>query len=449
MLDSVKPEVNRARSRRRSFQSGWFVSASQRVKQSGKVEGDQTPPAPPSPPSPRRRTRILRAAGLIAFGLFLGLVLAEAVVRLFYPLPRGAFVHNPVIEKQSQGIDLFEPDGELGHRLSGGRLVGVYAPRLVTLDEIAAEAKASGKPVLLNIGDSSTSGWASDVVALNPERAARGEPLRMPFHAYKTYSDLLAEAGGYYVINAGTPGYTSLQGALYLKRLLGELDSRGVKVSAVTVYFGNNDSAWNGNIEDKYLMPGSWFRLQIGRVIKQAMARKLVVTRVSPRDYADALADIVRTCQNRGIRVVFVEPVTPRDWPPGLRARVGNPEAQRRLEEEVLAYLADTKGTKVGELLEEARRVYGLGIIAKVDGNLAEAARWFDAARADDFLVPRIKPEFVTALNDVADRYHVPVVRVGESIPILDEAYFRDYCHPVEPANRLLADRIAALAGGQ
>ena len=99
---------------------------------------------------------------------------------------------------------------------SEGKLIGKNS--FVPLQEIVKAAKSHGGKIVLNLGDSSTSGWNSDMVA-----AGGGTP----FFTYKTYSDILSEKG-LFVINAGVPGYTSLQGKFYLKRLLSTFEKEGI-----------------------------------------------------------------------------------------------------------------------------------------------------------------------------------------------------------------------------
>lgn len=382
---------------------------------------------------------------LMVCGTVFAIGVCEILVRFLLPSPHDSFAHNPVIKQQSNSVDLFEADNELGHRLTGGGLIGVYAEGLVSFDAIASDPRRKGRTVVLNLGDSSTSGWASDVAAGNTQRMKRGERLLSPFQNYKTYADVLAEDSRLYVINAGIPGFTSLQGVQYLKRLLTKFDQLGVSIDAVTVYFGNNDSAWNGNIEDKYLLPNGGFQLQLLRVFDQATASRRVIPRVAPSDYVKSLREIVLTCRKMSLKVILVEPVVPYVWQPGLRARIDDDQVQRQLEDEVLKHLADWKGTKVGDLLAHARDMYQQGLAALANGDPQESRRLFETAREEDYLVPRIKEKHALALRAFAAQENVPLISVQDQIPADDRTYFRDYCHPVEPANRLIAEALLPL----
>ena len=371
---------------------------------------------------------------LIVLGLFLGVALAEGVCRMLLPAPAGPFAHNPVIREQASGVDLFELDEALGHRLRDAAFIGVYKKGLVTAEEIAQDPRRDGKLLVLNLGDSSTSGWNSDVVVENGRRHARKQKPHSPFQTYLTYSDILAQDPRLYVVNAGVPGFTSLQGTKYLRILLERFRNLGVRVGVVTIYFGNNDSAWNGNIQDKYVLPDTGFQLQLLRLIDQATNSFQVIPRVPSADYAEQVREMLRECREAGLDVVVVEPVIPKYWTPGLRARGLKPDT------------VDQDGiledSKVRELLHEARVLFEKGRRALERGAWNKAAAAFREAQEKDFLVPRIKDTHAAALRRVAQEERTSLVSVGNRIPIDDRTYFVDYCHPIEPANRLIAQGI-------
>ena len=187
----------------------------------------------------------------------------EAALRVIPDKSFHPFADNPITAAQAND-QIFAVDKYLGFKLNpyfrqldGDDVdnnktyyIGVDNKKLQTLDEII-DALDSHRKIVLNVGDSSTTGWDSDIITLNKlylNNAPNGIGFRpmSPFFRYKTYSDLLAE-NGLSVINAGVPGYTSLIGKTQLRTLLSELQSRNVRVDYVTIYFGNNDSASNGN----------------------------------------------------------------------------------------------------------------------------------------------------------------------------------------------------------
>src|SRR5260221_11300094 len=155
----------------------------------------------------RRARGLSRKIALAAASTAFALILCEVTARAVFERGEGPFSHNPIIQKQAEQVDLFEPDPILGHRLRGGGFVGVYQPGLVSLEQIVSDERRVGKVFVLNLGDSSTSGWDSNVVVGNAHRHQRGERLKSPFQDYQTYSDLLANDPSLYVVNAGVPGF--------------------------------------------------------------------------------------------------------------------------------------------------------------------------------------------------------------------------------------------------
>ena len=383
--------------------------------------------------SPSKHRKLGRALLSVA-GVLIGLILAEASARVLSPRWRGSFAFNQIMAKQRDRVDLFQEDEDTGQCLTHGGFVNVYETGFVTIPEIAADARRNGRLVVLNLGDSSTSGWDSRVIAGNAARRARGEPLESPFQRYRTYSDLLAQDSRLYVINAGVPGFSSAQGDRYASRLLRQFRELGIHIDAVTLYFGNNDSVWDGNLQDRYLLPGQWRHIHLLRLFDQASWRQRVVPRVTPIEFGHNLRAIIGTCREEGSHVILLDPLVPRLWPPGLR--------MQGLEQEVTNFLLEHNGSRISAELAQANSFYLEGLRALDDGDLARARQRLEQASQSDFLVPRIKESYRQVLQQVAKEQHVPLVSVGASIPTDDKQYFCDYCHPIDPANRLIADAI-------
>jgi lysophospholipase L1-like esterase len=393
---------------------------------------DPSKPAELSKKSGTHRRGIWKKLLLLAFGVAIGLILSELVCRM--TAPSGPFQHNPIVKKQADRVDLFEYDKELGHRLRGGGFVGVYEPRIVSLTELVQDSRREGRFTVLNLGDSSTSGWDSNIVTENAERVKAGLPLKSPFHRYKTYSDVMAEDEKLYVINAGVPGYSSLQGCVYLEKLLSQFASVGIKIDLVTVYFGNNDSIWNGNIEDKYVVSGGGYQLHLFRLFQQIKSGSHVQPRVVEKDYYNNLLELSAVCRRRDLEVVFIEPLVPRLWPPGVRASGRHEDAE--------IHASDLAGTKVGELLLASQQLYAQGVSEFENSNVLPALDLLTEAREIDYVVPRIKEGHVKELKAVASESGRRLVSVSDRVPLDDREFFIDYCHPIEPGNRLLVDGL-------
>lgn len=166
-----------------------------------------------------------------------------------------------------------------------------------------AELEDDGAVRILAIGDSCTWGWQVEQDEAYPQVLQR----------------LLNEAGGarrYRVINAGTPGYTSYQGLLFLR-------DRGLplKPDVVVIGYGFNDSLPNGDVEkdlanqqrmfplikaDDYLLKQStlwgWLRTRI----RGEGPRPKLPLRVPPEKFKENLASIVALARAHGAKPIVV-----------------------------------------------------------------------------------------------------------------------------------------------
>lgn len=308
-----------------------------------------------------------------------------------------AFNHNPFMV--GYGADVFVADSELGHRFPGQNLVG--RRRFISLAAVLRQVKTADT-VVLCLGDSSTSGWNGDRV--DPAGRVTGSP----FFSYLTYCDLLAQHTDCVVINAGIPGYSSLQGLLYGRRLLGECRKRGVAVNVITTYFGNNDSTFGP--EDKVRLQG-------------AAATPGQLQRATADDLARNIAEICNLAQANGAQAAVVVPLVNLQWPPGLRSRLYPGERDRAF-----------------DALTEPRVRTGM-YEAQLAWNRGEPERAIEL----DLVLPRIKRGHADAMRAVAHERGVALVDVD--VEPDGHGWFADYCHPLEPANLLLARRIAEATG--
>ena len=252
---------------------------------------------------------------------------------------------NPIIAEQSRAEVPFVPDKYLGHTMPKDRdFIG--ESDYINLESMIEEIKGSGKKIILNIGDSSTSGWDSNVVTENKVRLERGEELESAFFRYKTYSDCLRDQIGdqFIVINAGVPAHTSLQGRRRLEKLVTGFKNQEIKIDYITAYYGNNDSVWEENREDK-----DWIAPSVTRKIKKLFSKdeERVITRTSPDDYQENMESIARYCRSEDIVPILIEPLTPLYWKPGTRVK-----------DEELPRRNGRGSTLVYDLLERAREIW-------------------------------------------------------------------------------------------
>ena len=308
------------------------------------------------------------------------------------------FCGNPFMV--GYGGDLFEADPVLGHRLLLRMLVGHR--RLVTL-AAALRRAAKAESVVLCLGDSSTSGWDGNV--FSPGAA---QYLSSPFFRYPTYAGLLEEMTTTTVMNAGVPGYSSHQGLLYVELLLERCRQHGIAPLAVPIYFGNNDATYGQQDH-----PGcSYDNTKPDRF-----------ERVSVEDYGRYLSEMCEIVCAYGSRPILIVPLVNERWPPGLRSTLFPGERDKAI--------ASLKETRVRQMLLEAMRRW-------------ERGEWV-AALELDLVLPRIKGRYLDALFKVSRDLDVPVIDVRDQI--IGEEWFLDYCHPLEPANHLIANGIAREVG--
>jgi len=387
----------------------------------------------------------------LGIGSVLSLGGLELTLRLIPEANLDPFANNPVIAAQADD-KVFMPDEELGFRLNPYfrkvhedstnpnelYFIGTDTKKLQTIDEIVSSLD-NKKITVLNMGDSSTSGWDSDVVTKNKKlrsKTKRGEdydPL-CPFFNYRTYSDLMSEED-ISVINAGTPAYTSLIGKRYLKRLLSEFNQRDVRIDYVTIYFGNNDSACCGNHQDKYRFPNSGFHLETRHLFETTFLKRFRnITRVSAKDYEKNINEMIDLTEKHGAIPIIIRPVIPKYWHPGLRATGEGSKVWKALQE--------NPRSKTTRDLKKSIQLYNESVNLISKGNEDKVNRLFLEAQNHDFMIPRIKPEYVDALYKVAKSSEVPLVDIQKKIPTDDRKYFIDYCHPIEPANELIAQDV-------
>ena len=306
---------------------------------------------------------------------------------------------NPFLIGNDNAI--FSAHDELGFIVHKGGFVG--KDRFVSMHSIINMFKRHpGIPIILNIGDSSTSGWHSDSLSRNGKNKATD-----PYFHYKTYSDLMREEF-VSVINAGVSKYASLQGAKYLSNILRSFAKNDIYPSYVTIYLGNNDSVYS-EIEDKTSIDG------------MLPSKENTLQRVSPLDFEHNMLEIVRICRCYGARPIIIVPLRRYDWAPGLRSL--------KYAEEYEKGLKKLRSDKLREELQQARQLY-----------LKRRLR--EAYESDRFL-PRIKQRYVDILRRIAQKTNISIIDIQGKIPLNKSSdFFCDYCHPLEPANKIIFEEF-------
>lgn len=309
----------------------------------------------------------------------------------------GPFSDNPIMI----GYDnrLFDLDPELGFAFPNGKLVGEIG-FIDFGDKISELKKDSAKYLVLNIGDSSTSGWNSDKVykgCLDPAAA---------LFSYKTYSDILCDTFGIATINAGVPGYTTYQTKKQLAKILKTLSKEGIYPDYITIYLGNNDCAYNRG-EDK-----------VGIDHKTASSVE-IFARVSEQDFHQNYDEMLKLAGEYGATPIILIPASNYHWQPGLRSKQYPEELERQRQ-------------KIGDT--NIRRLFAEAEAAYISGD-------YETALEKDVLLPRIKRAYKTVLASLStNALSVDTQRFAQN-----EIDFIDYCHPNETANRRIAGAISEL----
>jgi lysophospholipase L1-like esterase len=268
-------------------------------------------------------------AALITLVIFVGVV--EVSVRIigidtyfqnrFFVLNR-ALDYPEVFKKDQRLFWRLRPDRTVTSSFFEGKSYRINSMGLRG-DEIA---RPKTKKRILLLGNSCTFGWGVT------DEQTYGRQLEMFLQ------------NEYEVVNAGIPGYSSLQGKRFL-----ELELLDLQPDIVTIMFAWNDHwAASNQIPDKdqqfppaivLTIQNQLSRLHSYRLLKKALLtqveqspdslwdRDSIVYRVSYQDFADNLTDICRTCTDHGITPILLTSPTPsldrygqkRGWAPAVR----------------------------------------------------------------------------------------------------------------------------------
>lgn len=344
---------------------------------------------------------------------------------------------NPIIAAQTFDVS-FVADPYQGHTMPKGREF-IGESEYISIENLTTEIHKTKKKIVLNIGDSSTSGWDSNIVTQNRDRFSKGLPLLPAFFQYKTYSDYLRDLIGdeYIVINAGVPAHTSLQGSRRLKFLLNHFKKENLPIEWITIYYGNNDSVWDHNRQDKEWVGRNSF-ISADNLLRflRKKSDSSIVTRVQAEDYKVYMKEILKICDGHKIKTIVIEPITPIYWKPGTR--VLDEELERK---------HYPGSTKVYEYLDSGRELWAHAVIENGYSNLKRAA--LEEVREKDYVVPRIKRAHLTNLRILVEEMNVPYVCLDIDRTENDIRYFIDYCHPIGDANKLLAQHIIEIISGK
>lgn len=347
--------------------------------------------------------------------------------------------NDPVIRNQAIGNQFTQnEDGEV-------ELLGDFIGEkgYISFEDVVRNTRESNKKIILNIGDSSTTGWNSEVQNMNLtlkefQKQKKNEEI-FPLWTYKTYSDITKDLldEKYIVINAGVPTHTTFNAQKRLKKLLAKFENAKIKINFVTLYIGNNDCACNGNLEEKYQ------NSKLQRVLLE-FRRNKIIHRTSKIDFAKNIQNIIETCRLKNISLVIIKPIIPIYWEPG-RAMSRRPFVKYDFLDSLFDEIKISNPT-LYQSYKESLHLWNQGISEHHSGNIDQAINPLEQAKELDFITPRIKKDYETILKDVAIKNQIPYIDINlpkdKDDGLTGEKYFCDYCHPIERANKIIADEI-------
>ncbi len=289
--------------------------------------------------------------------------------------------NNPFMTGYDTGLlSPFVPDTECSYKFDKGLITENW---FASVEKLIKQVRPDMK-VVLNMGDSSTSGWHSDYVYKDNRNPYA------PFFRYPTYSDIVRQQGDLAVFNAGVPGYTSLQGSQYLKELLAVFAEYRQKIDYITLYFGNNDALHS-----------------------------------SASDYQADLTQLIAQAKSTDVRVVAIKPLINYRWQPGLRSK-------KHLGEFAVA-LDVLQDLTIKSELAQAQVLF--------------REQDYKQALEQDGVLPRLKAKHADAFDQVIAKAGVEVIDLQEQLGDGGAEYFIDYCHPNQQASQLIANAFFQLTG--
>lgn len=353
----------------------------------------------------------------------------------------GEWFNDPVIRNQTMGNNFVANDENEIELI--GDFVGEKGYE--SFDDVVKEVKHAKKRIVLNIGDSSTSGWNADILTINKLLIEKGKMKAgeeiFPLFTYKTYPDSLRDMIGdkFAVLNAGVPTHTSLNSLRRLKRLVKKFEECGLSVDFVTLYAGNNDCANNDNVEEKN-------RHSKAAELKRKFTKNKIVLRTSEKDFKNNIQSIIDFCKSKNIRLIIIKPPVPLYWEPGRALRRKKYIFHDQLDdlfEDIKKFVA---GKLVYGAFQEAKKLWNDGLDLQKKGKIKESIKLLERAKELDVITPRIKNKYVEILRDVSESNSVPFIDINlpkeKDDGSAGEKYFCDYCHPIERANKIIANHI-------
>lgn len=392
----------------------------------------------------RRRLLLFRCVSVCGT-LILCFAIPEAVTRILAP-PVDQY-YGCYFGKDPNSPDLFMVDTERGWSLRPKTEVKFLAT-LVSTNSLAcrgSELLPSRKTVIC-LGDSSTFGWKvnqGDSYPARLERLLESNP---------------ETTGKWQVLNAGVPGYCSLQIRATLQLLLEQ-----VRPEVVIVCASNNET-WPVSPDTKlrrptldsslrrFLRQSYFLRWAGGQVSSRQVSpfsphgASEAVNRVDREVFESEIEKMIRLSRQSGARTILLAP------PANLRMVFpGNDSGEWEIiYNQVFAMIDQKQVDKANQFVERLANQYPeshhpiwlRGFLLDQSGKQDEARRDFEKAFEIAPFLDRCRPSYRRTLQSVALRESIPFVEANDLMRSHMSEFpdtFLDHCHPTVEGHQRIA----------
>jgi len=275
--------------------------------------------------------------------------------------------------------------------------------------------------------------------------------------------------GGWRVINAGVPGYTSFQVRLLAERLVPRW-----RPDVIVVCVGNNE-AWPVNTSDRQidsdrataarltgLFSASRFLVWASETVRSEKPQPFVapaldsaVPRVSPEEFADNLRAIAQLARAANAQLILLSPPVNLYWQPMRTDLFPEWKQWEAFCESIRKLWNAGERQKAVEMVnarfaEEPDSFFGLwikGIVLTDTGDVAGGRELLEQAIENHPFPENCKRSYRDVIAQVAQEEQVPLVNVNElfvarTAAPTPQGLYIDWCHPTPQGNGIIASAI-------
>lgn len=380
--------------------------------------------------------------------LLLCFAVPEIIARVF-ALPVDRY-YGCYFGKDPHSPDLFMVDPHRGWSLRPQCEVPFLATRVRTnsLGCRGSELSRDRKTVIC-LGDSATFGWRVSQADSYPAQLER---------LLQTNRD---STGEWQVLNAGVPGYCSLQIGATFQLLL-----EHVRPDVVIVCASNNET-WPVSPDNKPGEPKpesslhkalrqSRFLRWAGDQVSPRQAAPFSshrdrgsVNRVDPEVFASEIEEVILLCRQFGARPILLAP------PANLRVVFpgGDSGEWEAIYHEVFALVDQQQLDEANRIVEGLANkfpkshhpIWMRGFLLEHSGKMEEAKRAFENAFEIAPFLDRCRPSYRRILQTIAERESIPFADANDLMRSQNSTFpdtFLDHCHPTVEGHQRIAEGL-------